>query len=175
MIVANERGALEHGSHEIPQVEYVESLGSKKHMDTAHHVLRYVRATYNQAIVYERSTVLANTIVWGGIDSNWAQSSIKHRLCPQLRGGAVSWKSRQDCVLLFYPRSHIRNCQPMRTRGRLPSGNFWVPFFRTHLIVADDLACSLPAPAHVKHREGMTGRNPFCARTLRPATCVVGG
>ena len=40
-------------------------------MDAAHHVLRYLRATYDQAIVYERTDTLANTI-WGWIDSDWA-------------------------------------------------------------------------------------------------------
>jgi hypothetical protein len=43
----------------------------KAHMDAAHHVLRYFRATYDQAIVYERTDTLANTI-WGWVDSDWA-------------------------------------------------------------------------------------------------------
>ncbi len=43
----------------------------KAHMDAAHNVLRYLRATYDQAIVYERTDTLANTI-WGWIDSDWA-------------------------------------------------------------------------------------------------------
>jgi hypothetical protein len=34
--------------------KYVQNPG-KAHMDAAHHVLRYLRATYNQAIVYERT------------------------------------------------------------------------------------------------------------------------
>ena len=80
-------------------------------MDAAHHVLRYLRDTYDQAIVYERIDVLAHTL-WG-----------------------------------------------------------WV----TNLMVADARTKSLPAPAHVKHRNVMIGRVPFCVRTLRPATCVVGG
>ena len=46
---------------------------------------------------------------------------------------------------------------------------------RTNLMVADALTKSLPAPAHAKHRNVMIGRVPFCVRTLRPATCVVGG
>jgi hypothetical protein len=45
---------------------------------------------------------------------------------------------------------------------------------RTNLIVADVLTKSLPSPAHAKHRV-MIGRISFCARILRPATCVVGG
>jgi hypothetical protein len=43
----------------------------KAHMDAAHHVLRYLRATYDQAIVYERTNEMANTI-WGWVDSDWA-------------------------------------------------------------------------------------------------------
>ena len=40
---------------------------------------------------------------------------------------------------------------------------------RTHLMVADALTKSLPAPAHIKHREIMLGHDPFsfAARTLR--------
>jgi hypothetical protein len=45
----------------------------------------------------------------------------------------------------------------------------------TNLMVADALTKSLPSPAHAKHRDVMMGRIPFCARTLRPATCVVEG
>jgi hypothetical protein len=45
----------------------------------------------------------------------------------------------------------------------------------TNLMVVDALTKSLPAPAHVKHRDVMIGRVPFCVRTLRPSTCVVGG
>jgi hypothetical protein len=36
-----------------------------------HHVLRYLRVTYDQAIVYERTNEMANTI-WGWVDSDWA-------------------------------------------------------------------------------------------------------
>jgi len=46
---------------------------------------------------------------------------------------------------------------------------------RNNLMVADALTKSLPAPAHAKHRDVMSGRVPFCARTLRPAAFVVGG
>jgi hypothetical protein len=40
-------------------------------MDDDHHVFRYLRATYDQAIVYERTNEMANTI-WGWVDSDWA-------------------------------------------------------------------------------------------------------
>ena len=46
---------------------------------------------------------------------------------------------------------------------------------RTHKMVADQLTKSLPAPAHVKHRDVMIGRAPFCARSLRAASVVRGG
>ena len=46
---------------------------------------------------------------------------------------------------------------------------------RTNLMVADALTKSPPSSTHSKHRDVMIGRIPFCARTLRPATCVVGG
>jgi hypothetical protein len=38
--------------------KYVQNPG-KAHMDAAHHVLRYLRGTYDQAIVYERTDILA--------------------------------------------------------------------------------------------------------------------
>ena len=37
---------------------------------------------------------------------------------------------------------------------------------RTHIMVADAYTKSLPTPAHVKHRDVMIGRDPFCARML---------
>ena len=43
--------------------KYVQNPG-KAHMDAAHHVIRYLRATYDQAIVYEKTNEMANTI-WG--------------------------------------------------------------------------------------------------------------
>ena len=50
--------------------KYVQNPG-KAHMDAVHHILRYLRATYDQAIVYKRTDKLANTI-WGLVDSEWA-------------------------------------------------------------------------------------------------------
>ena len=44
---------------------------------------------------------------------------------------------------------------------------------RTHLMVADALTKSLPAPAHVKHGDVMIGRAPFCARLLRSASTML--
>ncbi len=46
---------------------------------------------------------------------------------------------------------------------------------RTNLMVADALPKSLPAQAHAKQHDVMIGRVPFCACTLCPATCLVGG
>jgi hypothetical protein len=85
--------------------KYVQNPG-KAHMDAAHHVLRYLRDTYNQAIVYERIGVLDNTL-WGWVDSDWAADLDSRRshtgYILMLSGGDVSWKSRrhrQDCVSL---------------------------------------------------------------------------
>jgi hypothetical protein len=75
------------------------------HMDAAHHILRYLRATYDQAIVYlQRTDILANTI-WRWVDSDWAADLDSRRshagYILMMSGSAVSWKSRrQDCVSL---------------------------------------------------------------------------
>jgi hypothetical protein len=210
--------------------KYVQNPG-KVHMDAAHHVLRYLRATYDQTIVYERTDALANTI-WGWVDSDWAADLDSRRshtgFILMLSGGAVSWKSRrQDCVSLstseaeyvatsqcgqevVYLREILRDFGfPPTGPTRIYEDNLacvamsenlvrrkysrhidicryfvrdlvaqqvlkLVPL-RTNVMVADTLTKSLPSPAHAKHRDVMIGRMPFCARTLRPATCVVGG
>ena len=72
-------------------------------MDAAHHVLRYLRGTYDQEIVYERSHERVNTL-WGWVDSDWAADLDSRRshtgYILMLTGGAVSWKSRlyQTCL-----------------------------------------------------------------------------
>ena len=73
-------------------------------MDAVHHVLCYLRGTYDQAIVYERSHERVNTL-WGWVDSDWAADLDSRRshtgYILMLTGGAVSWKSRrQDYVSL---------------------------------------------------------------------------
>jgi hypothetical protein len=76
--------------------KYVQNPG-KAHMDAAHLVLRYLRATYDQAIVYERNDNLANTIS-GWVDSDWAADLDSRRSHTGyvliLSGAAVFWKSR---------------------------------------------------------------------------------
>ncbi len=57
-----------------------------------------------QAIVYERTNEMANTL-WGWVDSDWAADLDRRRsrtdYILMLTGGDVSWKSRrQDCVSL---------------------------------------------------------------------------
>ena len=210
--------------------KYVQNPG-KAHMDAAHHVLRYLRGTYDQAIVYERIDVLANTL-WGWVDSDWAADLDSRRshtgYILMMSGGAVSWKSRrQDCVSLstseaeyvaasqcgqevvylreilndfgFPPTGPTRVYEdnlacvamsenPVRRKysRHIDIRRYFVRDLvsmqvlklvplRTNLMVADALTKSLPAPAHAKHRDVMIGRVPFCVRTLRPATCVVGG
>ena len=83
--------------------KYVQNSG-KAHMDADHHVLRYLRATYDQDIVYEWTDNLANTI-WGWVDSDWAADLDSRRshtdYVLMISGGDVSWNSRsQDCVSL---------------------------------------------------------------------------
>ena len=73
-------------------------------MDAALHVLRYLRGTYDQAILYQHVDTLADTL-WGWVDSDWAADVGSRRshtgYIIMLNGGAVSWKSRrQDCVSL---------------------------------------------------------------------------
>ena len=210
--------------------KYVQNPG-KAHMDAAHHVLRYLRATYDQAIVYERTTEKANTI-WGWVDSDWAADLDSRRshtgYVIMLTGGAVSWKSRrQDCVSLSTSEAEYvaaSQCgqevvylrEILRDFGFPPTGPTLVyednlacvamsenpvrrkysrhidihRYFvrdlvsqqilklvplRTHLMVADALTKSLPAPAHAKHRDVMIGRVPFCVRSLRSSYCVSGG
>ena len=73
-------------------------------MDAALHVLRYLRGTYDQAILYQHVDVLVDTL-WGWVDSDWAADVDSRRshtgYIIMLNGGAVSWKSRrQDCVSL---------------------------------------------------------------------------
>jgi hypothetical protein len=87
--------------------KYVQNPG-KAHMDAAHHVLRYLRGTYDQSIVYERTDILANTIR-GWVDSDWAADLDSRRshtgYILMLSGGAVSWKSPTRFCLAFYLRS----------------------------------------------------------------------
>jgi hypothetical protein len=210
--------------------KYVQDPG-KAHMDAAHHVLRYLRATYDQAIVYERTNELANTL-WGWVDSDWAADLDSRRshtgYVLMFAGGAVSWKSRrQDCVSLstseaeyvaasqcgqevvylrailhdfgFPPtgptrvyednlacvamsenpvrRKYSRHIDIRRyfVRDLVSQQVLKLVPLRTHLMVADALTKSLPAPAHAKHRDVMIGRVPFCVRTLRSSACVKGG
>ena len=83
--------------------KYVQYPG-QAHMDAALHVLRYLRGTYDQAILYQHVHTLADTL-WGWVDSDWAADVDSRRshtgYIIMLNGGAVSWKSRrQDCVSL---------------------------------------------------------------------------
>jgi hypothetical protein len=75
---------------------------------------------------------------------------------------------RRKYTLHFEIRRYfVRDMVPQQVLKLVP--------LRTNLMVADALTKSLPAPAHAKHRDVMIGRVPLGARTLRLATCVVGG
>ena len=105
--------------------KYVQYPG-KAHMDAAQHVLRYLRGTYDQAIVYEKCDALANTL-WGWVDSDWAADLDSRRshtgYVLMMSGGAISWKSRrQDCVSLSTSEAeYVR--QPMRSGSSVLAGN----------------------------------------------------
>ena len=83
--------------------KYVQSPG-KDHTDAANHVLRYLRGTFDQAIIYQQSHDMAS-VLWGWVDSDWAADLDSRRshtgYVLMMTGGTVSWKSRrQDCVSL---------------------------------------------------------------------------
>jgi len=58
-------------------------------------VLRYLRGTYDQAILYQHVDVLVDTL-WGWVDSDWAADVDSRRshtgYINMLKGGAGSWK-----------------------------------------------------------------------------------
>jgi hypothetical protein len=80
------------------------TIPGQAHMDAALHVLRYLRGTHDQAILYQQVDTLVDTL-WGWVDSDWAADVDSRRshtaYIIMLNGVAVSWKSRrQDCVSL---------------------------------------------------------------------------
>ena len=117
-------------------------------MDAAHHVLRYLRATHDQAIVYERTDTLANTI-WGWVDSDWAADLDTRRshtgYILMLSGGAVSWKCRrQDCVSLSTSEAEYvaaSQCGQEVVYLREILRDFGFPPTGPTLIHEDNLAC----------------------------------
>ena len=73
-------------------------------MDAVLHVLRYLRGTYNQAILYHPVDKFADTL-WDWVHSDWAADVDSRRSYTghpiMINSGAVSWKSRRrDFVLL---------------------------------------------------------------------------
>jgi hypothetical protein len=71
-------------------------------MDAVLHVLRYLRGTYNQAILYHHVDKFADTL-WDWVHSDWAADVDSRRsrtgYLVMLNGGAVSWKSRRQDFL----------------------------------------------------------------------------
>ena len=68
------------------------------------HVLRYLRATWNETITYTRRSRRVNES-WGWVDADWAGDTDTHRshmgYILMMNGGPISWKScRQDSVSL---------------------------------------------------------------------------
>ena len=200
-------------------------------MDAAHHVLRYLRGTYDKSIRYQRASVQQD-VLWGWVDSDWAAEVDSRRshtgYVLMLNEGAISWKSRsQDCVSLSTSEAeYVAACQcgqevlylreilrdfgyaqraptsvyednlaciamsenPVRrkfsrhidirryfVRDMVALGIIKLVPLRTHLMVADALTKSLPAPAHAKHREVMLGHAPFTSFAARALYSVHGG
>jgi hypothetical protein len=74
------------------------------HMLEAHHVLRYLRVTYELGIRYHRNTLNPDQL-WGWVDTDWTvdiETRLSHTgYVLMLNGGPISWKScRQDSVAL---------------------------------------------------------------------------
>jgi len=83
--------------------KYVKFPG-KSHMEAAEHVLRYLRATWNETITYTRGSRRVNEL-WGWVDADWAGDTDTCRshtgYILMMNGGPISWKSRrQDNVSL---------------------------------------------------------------------------
>jgi len=72
-------------------------------MAAADHVLRYLRGTYENSILFSRGVKHAN-LLWGWVDANWAGDTDTHRshtgFVLMLNDGPIIWKSRQDSVVL---------------------------------------------------------------------------
>jgi len=82
---------------------YVQFPG-KSHMEAAEHVIRYLRATWNETITYTRGSRRVNEL-WGWVDADWAGDTDTCRshtgYILMMNGGPISWKSRrQDNVSL---------------------------------------------------------------------------
>jgi hypothetical protein len=118
--------------------KYVQNPG-KTHMDAAHHVLRYLRGTYDQAIVHERTDALAN-IIWGWVDSDWPADLDSRRshtgYILMLSGGAClgnlagkSQRRRQKktALLRAYPEpvARPRNDKGKRLVLHVSSSGLW--------------------------------------------------
>jgi len=76
----------------------------KSHMEAAEHVLRYLRAAWNETITYTCGSRRVNEL-WGWVDADWAGDTDTSRshtgYILMMNGGPISWKSRrQDNVSL---------------------------------------------------------------------------
>jgi len=74
------------------------------HTEAAEHVLRYLRASWDETITYTRGSCLVNAL-WGCVDADWAADTDTRRshtgYILMMNSGPISWKSRrQDNVSL---------------------------------------------------------------------------
>jgi hypothetical protein len=77
-------------------------------MLAAHHVLRYLRGTYELGIRYHRHAFNSDQL-WGWVDADW-EGDIETRryhtgYVLMLNGGPISWKSRDRIRWLFLPQT----------------------------------------------------------------------
>ena len=81
----------------------------KSHMEAAEHVLRYLRAAWNETITYTCGSRRVNEL-WGWVDADWVDADWAGDTDTRrshtgyilmINGGPISWKSRrQDNVSL---------------------------------------------------------------------------
>jgi len=68
-------------------------------MEIVEHVLRYLRATWNETITYTRASRRVNEF-WGRVDADWAGDTDTRRshagYILKMNGGPISWKSRRQ-------------------------------------------------------------------------------
>ena len=82
--------------------KYVQFPG-QSHMEAAEHVLRYLRASWNETITYTCGCRHVNEL-WGQVDADWAGDTDTRRshagYILMMNGGPIPWKSRRKIMFL---------------------------------------------------------------------------
>ena len=151
-------------------------------MITTDHVLRYLRDMYEKGILFSCGIKHTN-LLWVWVDTDWTGDTDTHRshtgFVLMFNDGPISWKSlRQDSVDLSTSEPEYMtdsvSTNPVRhkysrhidvhrlyVRELALTGLIKFIPLGTHDMVTDDLTKSLPAPALIRHREVMMGRQRF--------------